>query len=63
MNEIKERTMDVFAGTAVPLFTGDYYKNVSSAWSIKGQLAIQQIYPLPANIHSTVLYWNLGDDR
>lgn len=63
MNEIKERTMNVFAGTAVPLYTGDYFKNVSSAWGIKGQVAVQQVYPLPANILSCVTYWNIGDDH
>lgn len=63
MNEIKERTMDVFAGVGVPLFTGDHFKNVSSTWSIKGQLAAQQVYPLPANILSVILYWVLGDDH
>jgi hypothetical protein len=61
MNEIKERTGSVFAGTAIPLFTGDYYKLVSAQWGIKGQLAVQQTYPLPANILSVILYWNLGD--
>lgn len=63
MNEIKERNMFANAGTAVPLFTGDYYKNVSSTWGIKGQLAVQQVYPLPANIMSCILYWTQGDDK
>lgn len=61
MNEIKERTNQVFAGSAIPLYTGDFFKNTSSAWGIKGQLAVQQEYPLPANILSVILYWNLGD--
>lgn len=62
MSEVKERTMFVDAGTAVPLFTGDYFKNVSSNWSMKGQLAVQQIYPLPANIMSIIIYWTVGDN-
>lgn len=63
MNEVKDRTMFVNAGTAVPLFTGDYYKNISSEWTVKGQLAVQQVYPLPANILSVILYWTLADER
>lgn len=63
MNELKERDETSFAGLAVPLFTGDYFKNVASNWTNKGQLAIQQIYPLPANILSVILYWVLGDDQ
>ena len=62
MNEIKERTMLVSAGDAVPLFTGDYYKNISSGWAPEGQIAVQQVYPLPANILALVAYWTLGDD-
>lgn len=63
MNEVKERNMFVNAGTAVPLFTGDYFKNVSSTWGMKGQLAVQQVYPLPANIMSVIIYWTVGDDK
>lgn len=63
MSEIKERTNSTFAGSAVPLYTGDYFKNVDSNWTIKGQLAVQQVYPLPANILSVILYWMIADDR
>lgn len=62
MNEIKERTQFAFAGNAIPLFTGDYYKNVTSGWSVKGQIALQQKYPLPANILAVAAYWTVGDD-
>lgn len=61
MNEIKERTPTVFAGQAIPLYTGDYYKTVTTGWDIQGQVAIQQNYPLPANILSVISYWSLGD--
>lgn len=63
MNEIKERSMFVNAGTAVPLYTGDYYKAITSGWSVHGQVAVQQTYPLPATILALILYWNVGDDR
>lgn len=63
MNEIKERSMFVNAGTAVPLYTGDYYKTISSGWAIEGQIAVQQVYPLPANILALIGYVNIGDDH
>lgn len=63
MNEIKERTMFVNAGDAVPLYTGDYYKAITSGWAPEGQIAVQQVYPLPANILALVAYWNTGDDK
>lgn len=62
MNEIKERTNTVYAGTAIPLYTGDYYKNISSSWSVKGQVAFEQAYPLPATILAVIYYWNIGDN-
>lgn len=61
MVEIKERNNSVYAGSAIPLYTGDYFQNISSGWSMKGQVAIQQNYPLPAEILSVITYWNLGD--
>lgn len=63
MNEIKERNMFVNAGNAVPLYTGDHYKMIISGWDLKGQIAVQQIYPLPANILSLIAYTQLGDDK
>jgi len=62
LNEVKERTNLVYAGTAVPLFTGDYYKNINSVWSVKGQVAVQQSYPLPATVLALVAYWVAGDN-
>lgn len=63
MNEIKERTMFVSAGNAVPLYTGDYYKAITSGWDVRGQVAIQQVYPLPANILGVIVYSQTGDDK
>lgn len=61
MNEIKQRTPSVYAGNAIPLYTGDYYKNITSGWDVRGQIAIQQSYPLPANILAVVAYFATGD--
>lgn len=63
MNEIKERTQFIFAGNPVPLYTGDYYKTVTAGWSETGQVAVQQVYPLPAKILSVVAYVSTGDDK
>lgn len=63
MVEVKDRTQFDYAGTAVPLFTGDYYQTITSNWDLRGQAAIQQQYPLPANILSLVSYVSFGDDR
>lgn len=63
MNEIKERTNQTDAGDAVPLYTGDYFKTITSSWAVTGQVAVQQVYPLPANILAIVSYWSMGDDQ
>lgn len=61
MVEIKERNAMVNAGNAIPLFTGDHFINVPANWDIRGQIAIQQIYPLPANVTACITYFQIGD--
>jgi hypothetical protein len=61
MTEVKERTNLVTAGSAIPLYTGDYYVQVMGGWNVRGQSAIQQTYPLPASILSVITYWTPGD--
>ncbi len=61
MKEIKERNALVDAGSAVPLFTGDSYVLVPGDWATQGQVAVQQIYPLPATILAHVVNYSLGD--
>jgi hypothetical protein len=63
MIEVKDRTQEDPAGSYIPLYTGDYYKAVTGSWNYKGQVAIQQTYPLPANILSVISYYSTGDDR
>lgn len=63
MIEIKGRAPTTDAGTAMPLYTGDEYINISSTWTPRGQIAAQQTYPLPATILSFISYWELGDNR
>lgn len=59
--EIKERNIAVNAGSAIPLYTGDYFINVSSGWDERSQVAVQQNYPLPVNCLALVTYFNQGD--
>lgn len=63
MTEIKERTNLVHAGVGIPLYTGDFYQAINSGWGLKGQVAFQQVYPLPANILSVISYWMIGDEK
>lgn len=61
MQEIKERTPLISAGTAIPLFSGDERLLITSDDDEKGQIAIQQIYPLPLNILACIPEYSLGD--
>lgn len=63
MTEVKERTMFNLAGTPIPLYTGDYYQSITSSWDLTGQIAVQQKYPLPANILACIFYVQTGDDK
>lgn len=61
LKEVKERGALVNAGASIPLFTGDFYVNVPGDWDVKGQVAIQQNYPLPANILAFITQFVPGD--
>lgn len=63
MVELKQRTSNDFAGQAIALYTGDFYQSITSKWDLKGQLAVQQLYPLPASILSVICYWAPGDEK
>lgn len=62
MTEVKERSQNIILGAAVPLQTKDYFENLNDkTWSMEGQIAVQQNYPLPLNVDAFVSYYNLGD--
>lgn len=61
MKEVKERNALVTAGSSIPLFTGDFYINLPASWDVHGQIAVQQIYPLPANILAVITNYQVGD--
>lgn len=61
MKEVKERNALITAGSALPLFTGDVRPLLPGDWNERGQVAIQQPYPLPATILAVVPEFSLGD--
>ena len=62
MSAVKERNALIDAGANIPLFTGDIDPEyITSDWNSKGQVAIQQINPLPANILAVIPQTSLGD--
>jgi hypothetical protein len=62
MKEIKERNNLITAGSALPLFTGDHDPIlVPGDWKSNGQVALQQIYPLPLNALAVVVNLTVGD--
>lgn len=62
MSPVKERNASIEAGSAVPLFTGDWIKNVSANWSEYGQVSIQQPYALGADVLAVVSTYIIGDN-
>lgn len=61
MKEVKERNNLITAGTNIPLFTGDTRILLPGDWNEKGQLAIQQVYPLPMNALAIIPETTVGD--
>lgn len=61
MKEVKERNANITAGSAIPLYTGDHRILVPGSWDERGQIAIQQIYPLPLNCLSLIPEFSAGD--
>ena len=62
MKEDKERNNLITAGSAIPLYTGDTIPIlVPGDWATNGQLAVQQIYPLPLNLLAVIGWGSTGD--
>lgn len=61
MYQIKERNASIYAGSAIPLFTGDERMLVPGDWSKKGQVAVQTTYPLACNILAVIPEYTIGD--
>lgn len=61
MKEIKERNALIDAGSAIPLFTGDTRILVPGDWDERGQVAVAQVYPLPATVLAMIPEFTLGD--
>lgn len=61
MKEVKERNALITAGADIPLFTGDYRPLLPGDWNEKGQVAVQQLNPLPATVLCLIPEFSLGD--
>ena len=62
MVEIKERNNSINAGTAIPLYTGDTaITHIAGQWEQGGQVACQQVYPLPMNVLGIISFYTPGD--
>ena len=61
MIDVKQRTALITPGDAIPLFTGDLRELVPGEWAKPGQVAIQNIYPLPTNLLCLMPEYSLGD--
>lgn len=61
MKPFKERNAQIHAGVAIPLFTGDERVNIPSDWKKPGQVAVQQIYPLKADVLAFIPEFVVGD--
>ncbi len=58
---IKEPSNSVTSGNSVPLLTKDEYVNIPGDWAVGGQVAVQQEFPLPANINAIISFSTIGD--
>lgn len=61
LKQIKERNNLINAGTALPLFTGDYRILLPGDWNTNGQVAVEQIFPLPLNVLAVIPELTVGD--
>lgn len=61
MDEVPEMKPTTIMGKTPSLITDGVYLNVDGGWGEHGQVALQQKYPLPANISAIVFNFNVGD--
>jgi hypothetical protein len=61
MKSIKDRSSSTLLGSPIALYTGDHVVNVPSSWNEKGQIAIQQTNPFPANVVALICDFQIGD--
>ncbi len=59
--EIKDRSNAISGDLPTPLYTGDSFINVPGDWARPGQVAIQQSYPLPAEVSALISFVEIGD--
>ena len=57
----RERNAAVIPGNSVPLYTGDEYIEAPADWETNAQIAVQTQYPLPINLNSLIVWYEMGD--
>ena len=67
MYEPKQRSASIYMGSEIPLQTTDYFLPVTAAagtsdWDTRGQVALQQLNPLPLNVTAVIMWVEPGDD-
>jgi hypothetical protein len=60
--EVKDRTASVYAGNAIPLYTGDIILRINPTWRKPGQISVQQTYPLPLSVSALIPELTVGDN-
>lgn len=60
--EVKDRSASVYAGTAIPLYTGDVILRINPTWRKPGQISVEQEYPLPLSVSALIPEIIVGDD-
>lgn len=60
--EMKQRNSAQGLDTPTPLYTGDLRELVSGSWQKPGQIAVEQSYPLPANVLALIPEFQIGDN-
>jgi hypothetical protein len=61
--EIKDRSSSIYAGNAIPLYTGDKFLRINPTWKKPGQVSVQQDYPMPLTISALIPEILVGDDN
>jgi len=57
----RERNAAVIPGNSAPLYTGDEYIEAPADWETNAQIAVQTQYPLPINLNSLIVWYEMGD--
>lgn len=63
MTDIKMRNSSVNMGQPIQLVSDDFYVPVQGGWREHSQVAVQQVYPIGANISAFIYWFQIGDSN